>query len=267
MNLPEIPSLPFLTRDMFRFGRTAAIRLRVRVMANTPIDVLIKFATREGISEHLARYTGTGVVQTFNIGISEIPIFLSAVTETASIKQGDCYVSVDLQINQETVLTMCSGYVYNLHSISWPQTNNPDIIPGRGGIRFQNGEDPAAGVEIQDAVPAGQLWRLLSVRLQLVTDANVANRRVHLVTDNNSFTGVDIFGDQDQAASLTRNYTFACFGSIPDTLDDNDILVNIPNDIYILGSGFIITQTTNLQAGDNFSNATYCIEQLYTEEL
>jgi len=263
----NFPTLPFVTRDMLKFGRSAGLRLFISVVGRTTANLILRFATRDGISEHTIAYTGTGARQTFSVNITDIPMFLSLTTETFTVIQGDLYATVDLQINQETVQNLCSGYVYRLHSISWPISNNPDIIPNRGGIRMLNGANPAAGSEVADTVPAGQMWRILQFVVTLVTDANAANRRVHLQIDNNSFAGPDIFGSVDQAASTTRKYSFIVGGSALDEADDNDIIVPLPEHLYVLGSGSVNTVTTNLQAGDDFGFTMYCIEQLYTEEL
>lgn len=267
MDDDKIPKFPFVTRDMLRFGKSSQVRLFISVLGVTTTTLLLRFASREGVSEHRISYTGTGARQTFAFNISDIPMFLSLTTEDFSVNQGSIYATVDLQIDQETVQNLCSGYVYRLHSISWPISNNPDIVPGRGGIRMFNGANPAAGSEVSDTVPSGQMWRILQFVVTLVTDANVANRRVHLQINNNSFVGPDVFGSVDQAASTTRKYSFIVGGSPLDELDDNDIIVPLPEHLYVLGSGSVNTVTTNLQAGDDFGFTMYCIEQLYTEEL
>lgn len=68
--------------------------------------------------------------------------------------------------------------------------------------------DPAAGAEISHTVPAGKHWKLLSVAVPLVTSAVAGNRRVSLVFDD----GTNVFwrgiSPNDQAASLTHDYSW-----------------------------------------------------------
>lgn len=267
MDSPIIPDLPFIVREMLRFGKTANLSLRLTTQAIGTRTIIVRVLTRDGFSEFSQAYTGTGAAQSVNFALQDIPIFVSVVSETSTVNQGEIYCTLSLRFSDDIVYQLASGFVYRQRGISWPYTGNADIIPNRGGIRFVQGSNAAAGSEVSDTVPSGQLWKILSVRFTLVTDANAANRRVHLVTDNNSFPGVDVFGDVNQAANTTRNYTFYNIGSIPDRESDDDILVNLPADLYVLGSGSIITQTESLQAGDNFGVVTYCIEQLYMEEL
>lgn len=121
------------------------------------------------------------------------------------------------------------------------------------------GADPAAGVEISDAVPAGKQWRLISVLLQLVTNATVANRRPHVIVDD----GANVFhrraSNATQAASLTQNYLFA--GEGPEAAVRGTYVAD-PLPVQEIPAGARIkTVTENLQAGDNYGAPLYYVEE------
>lgn len=124
------------------------------------------------------------------------------------------------------------------------------------------GTDPAAGVEVADNVPAGEIWELISVRFVLVTDATVANREVRLfISDgsNNIFrSGTGVL----QVASLTINYFAAAFG-FRGALDNAglELAIPIPPGLILLPAYVLGTATFNLQAGDDFSFPLYNVRQ------
>lgn len=83
-------------------------------------------------------------------------------------------------------------------------------MPGTYGVRPQVviGTDPAAGDEIVETVPAGELWIVQSVVFQLVTDATAPVRAVALVFDDGANVHTRMPAATTQAASLTIIYTF-----------------------------------------------------------
>lgn len=118
---------------------------------------------------------------------------------------------------------------------------------------------PAAGAEISHTVPAGKIWRLLSARYELVTDATVSNRRTSLVIDDGATVIHRHVSNQVQAASLTYEYDWGVgrieaavrSGHVGDPL----VPLNLP-------AGYRIrTITENLQAGDDYSAAFLLVEE------
>jgi hypothetical protein len=122
--------------------------------------------------------------------------------------------------------------------------------------------DPAANVEISSTVPAGKVWELISARFTLVTDANVANRRVRLVFDDGTTTFLEIAAFADQAASLTRNYNFSQDSDVPATQPiASDFYNHLPGRLVLPAGYRIQTATTNRQAGDNFGAARLVVRE------
>ena len=85
----------------------------------------------------------------------------------------------------------------------------------------------------------------MGFKVELVTDANVANRNVHLVIENPTAIVFEWYGDLVQAASVTRQWYFSPIQRQPAAVDGTEIIVPIAPDIFISGESSIYTSTTN----------------------
>lgn len=257
---------PFLTRDMVRFGREAKLQIQIISQSRTSVNLTVRFFTREGISEFRHTNTGTGGEQTSTHDISDLPILLSVTNESGANLQGDAYVQCVLLMNGEQVYEMCAGYVYRRKGISWPGNASNDVIPGRSGIRSVIGTNPAAGQEIEEVVPNGQIWRILAVTFTLACDANAANRYIHVFFQDDN--GLKIVGRHNEfiTANQTRAVTVAPYGSETTDPQNTETFIMIPPEIYLPSLGTITTVTDSIQAGDNYSAPVILIEQFYTVE-
>jgi hypothetical protein len=125
-----------------------------------------------------------------------------------------------------------------------------------GGVsRVIPGTDPAANVEISEAVPANRLWLVRSVWAQLVTDGTAATRVVELVIDDGTQEFKRFPAVTGHAASLTRQYTWAPVGAgqAPPGATTTGMVGIFPPDLYLPAGFRIRTVTTNRQAGDNYA--------------
>ena len=117
------------------------------------------------------------------------------------------------------------------------------------------GTDPAAGVEIAEVVPAGEIWEIQSIRIDLVTDATAVNREVVLrFGDGTSFLLRAGSNGVLQAASLTFRYFVAAWEGLRGPLDAAglDIMIPIPR-LILYPAHTINTATVNLQGADDFA--------------
>lgn len=115
--------------------------------------------------------------------------------------------------------------------------------------------DPAANTEISYTVPAGQILFLQGASVQLVTDANVANRTVQLTIDDGTTVCQTFTSPSTQAASLTYTYSFTA-GAANATVLSNSVVVGIGTNLLLPPGYRIKTVTTNRQATDNFGAMT-----------
>ena len=127
----------------------------------------------------------------------------------------------------------------------------------------ENAANRDAGAEATITVPTSRTWKIHGIFVQLVTDANAADRRVHFEFVNQQGATLNTFGGADHAASLTRDYNVAKWGVIPDNIDDDDILIPLPQDIILASGSIIRTVTTNLQVGDDFGIMVLSTEQYF----
>lgn len=159
--------------------------------------------------------------------------------------------------------TLTAGYITAGNRIAWPGSPVRSSLEGPGFVRNILGTDPAAFFEIGISVPNNARWRLLALRVNLVTDATVANRQVQLQFDA-SGNGTYLFATaiNAQTASSTVTYQFGQFGSARATTFNNVQEIPIPPIILPAGST-IVSVTNNMQAGDNYGAPRILVEEWF----
>ncbi len=156
--------------------------------------------------------------------------------------------------------TLVQGYVTDTSRLAWPGSPLRSSIDGPGVIRSIAGTDPAAGAEIAEVVPANARWQLDTVRVELVTDATVANRTVTLIVDDGATTLASVTASAAQAASLTRQYQAYASGGAP-RLDGTVFYLPIPPELMLMGGFRVRTSTAGIVAGDNFGAPQLLVEE------
>jgi hypothetical protein len=121
------------------------------------------------------------------------------------------------------------------------------------------GSNPAAGAECSDTVPAGEFWVIKSILLQLVTDATVITRRVHVTLDDGTTAFTRKPSNASQAASLTQNYAIG--GNNPASAVIATYCSDPLPEFGLPAGSRIKTVTDNLQAGDNYAAPVYYVEK------
>jgi len=118
------------------------------------------------------------------------------------------------------------------------------------------GTVPAVAVDPTITVPLLEVWELESVEVQLVADANVANRDLQvIITDS---TGVEISSGPIDATSITASqtvtYHLAQYATVPaDTTTNHfDAIAKNPK-VIVPPGGIIKIVTALLQAGDQYT--------------
>jgi len=189
---------------------------------------------------------------------------LSIIASGATPQRGQTFVRVDVVRGQSSPIivlsTIAQGYVTATKRLAYPGSAIEDSLSGAGALRSIAGTDPAANVEISETVPTGTRWRLRSVRATLVSDANVANREVALQIDDGTTVYFEAASGANQAASLTRQYTFAPTAVRGAAATGTGILVAIADLLLAAGHRFG-TATTNRQATDNWGAPQYLVEE------
>lgn len=121
------------------------------------------------------------------------------------------------------------------------------------------GTDPAAGAEISETVPDGEVWELVAIRIRLVSDATVSSRTVRLAIDDGTSTFALLPSVSGQGASETRDHTFAVGAASLTGPNSTNAHVN-PLPPFVLPAGWKIgTDSINLQAGDDYAAPILCV--------
>lgn len=263
--MPEVvpTAFPFLTREMLAFGSSAKLELAVTTITDSATPVLVRGLTRAGVISMVHTPVLSLTRETTTIQVDDIPVMIAVTPIATAYKSGQMWASLSLVVNGDLVFPLVSGYISSAKGLSWPNSDLNDTTLDRGAVIEYQGSNPAAGLEADFTMTSGERIRLLAVRVTLVTDANVALRRVHLTIRPDGGNDFDIFGSTDQSVSVTRNYAFVQSGHVPDEIDDNDIIVPLPADIWLTGNGFLTTATTNLQATDNFGPLAFFGERYF----
>jgi hypothetical protein len=189
---------------------------------------------------------------------------LTAIVIGATPMIGQTFVRVDLVRGEgpgrSIHATLIQGPLTAFARAAWPGTPVQTTIGLPGAIRALAGTDPAANTEIQETVPAGARWRVLSLRAALVTDANAANREVAITFDDGTTVYAEAHSGVNHAASLTRQYAASRGGVRGAASTGTGILIAIPE--LVLPAGHRLgTNTTNRQAGDNWGAPHMLIEE------
>lgn len=237
------------------------LELRVDAWSLSDGDVLIRgFTQHEQINIRLTTTDDRANVGT-NLRITSIPIVLNVENDIFAAQRGDVYVKVTILLGGVAVYTLLAGYISQEVDLTWPPGIHQDMFSGRGSVRSISGTNPGANGEISETVPTNTMWRLIGFHFQLVTDANVATRRVILVIDDGSATLMRVEAPTSQAASQTRNYSWLSGQGSAGTSQVIDMEQALPTDLYLPQGFRIRTETDNLQVGDDFGAPRIFVEE------
>ena len=217
--------------------------------------------------QHTPVATRLGTASTFTLSPGRL-LNLSVYSIAGVARRGQCYVRLRLQHRKfgtpALMVMLAQGYVTSDGSLLWPGGSYHDSVAGRGFLCSVTGTDPAAGVEVIEAVPTNARWRLRTLRASLVTDVTAPARTVNLIVDDGTTTLLNFPGVTTQAASLTRTYNVAEYGFQP-TAVGTDIFFYIPFNLYLFQGWRIRTSTTALAAGDNWGAPQMEVEEWIEE--
>lgn len=261
---PEKPQpTPFISRDQLKFQEGKMFSVSIETQSSLVATLTVRGFTKEGPFRFLHTTTSTGAVATSVFRLPDIPIFLSVIDQTALFYPGECRAVCKLIVDGVAHATLCDGLVNVLKGIAWPVPTDYPSAQGKGAAWVVTTANPNANVEISYTFVEPFAMKLKSLRFQLVTDANVANRTVHVVLTKANGVVIELLPSVAQAASLTKNYSAAPYGDNTSLNEDNDITINMPADIWIESGYIISTTTTNRQVGDNYGAMAIELEAFF----
>lgn len=105
---------------------------------------------------------------------------------TVAVSRGQLYATaVVVSGESDPQADVASGYVYLGHPLRPGEFVEPGPSGGQGNTRSVRIANPAAGVELSQAVPTGTLWRFLSLHAPLTGGAAAFNSSL-IITDGTS---------------------------------------------------------------------------------
>lgn len=256
-------SFPFTVRDMLAFEHGAAFSLRIVSQSFSTAPLIIRGMTSEGLFSFLHIPTSNSVISTQDFRISDIPIWVSVTDKDGTMLQGDQYITLKMLINGDPLFELCAGFVYRQKSLSWPQNSTVDMRPGGAKLSVESGANADAGANATIVVPAGEIWKILSLEVQLVTSAVGGNRVARFGFDAAGAIGRTVISNQNQPASKSWTYALQ-IGSVAGSLfDDNTVALPLPHELYMLPGDNVYALIDTMDAGDNWGVMSVFVEKYF----
>lgn len=154
------------------------------------------------------------------------------------------------------------GYFEFHQPLQWPGGRAQSPFDGKGALRREVGDVPAAGAEWSISVPVGARWRPIALEVELVTSAAAGQRRLSVQGMRGADRLFRVVSPTTQAPSVTRQYHGAHWG-VPDVLAATFMPVNLPERIELVAGDTLESLTTALVAGDNYGAPILYVEEWY----
>ena len=257
-------SMNFLSKDILSYGPNTTFELIIKSKSTTGVSLRIAGGSKSSLISVRHETASDGTLKTTTHGIDDFPLFLSVDDPGLANVQGDTFVSISVRINKDISLPLVSGFVYELKPLTYPSNTMKDMIPNRGEFGTVLTADPDANDDISLTIPSNEIWRVMWIHVQLVTDATAGSRNLHLKFTEPNGAHIDVFPNAFQTASKTFDYSFAQYGGMAIGDDDTEIQVMLPDNIWLTPLSVISTLLKNDQSGDNFGPMTIMREKFYT---
>jgi len=255
-----------------QFFLTGEDRLRV-VSANSAAGVNLKVQWRTAIPsgeiiansvDHTPNTDRTTKRQDYELGsgsLLNVTIFAGSGTPLA----GQTYVMVQIVRGSGAAAivlgTILAGYVTAVQALGFPGSPIVSSVEGEPFLRTIIGTTPGAGSAIQEVVPAGARWEVLSWLFQLTTSVAVADRKPFVQYTASGLPFGIYLNFSTIPASSIGIFTFG--PTLESTSDPINGLYQGPWPARLLISGgqTIATSARNIQAADQFTNPNYVVRE------
>lgn len=163
--------------------------------------------------------------------------------------------------NFEELATLAAGPITAVHRLAWPGSPILSSIEGAGALRTISGTTPGVGAEVSETVPTGARWQLLQFAVTITTSATVANRVPFLVVDDGTNVLQQFGQGLATAASSTRRNYWTTGISMNATGFAGSAIQGFATTLMLLPGHRILTGTTALDAGDQYSLVRYTVRE------
>lgn len=258
--VPLPGSWPLVQNDLLlirAFNSVTALELSIQVLTQTQDGAM--HYTQQRFSPAIGRTVQTQVVR-LNAGYL---LSVAVHVLSGSADRGQVFVNCSLQRGAASdavpFLVLFSDYVVSDVPTSWPGAAVRQPTESRGRARFFTVNNPAAGADFSQAVPTNALWRLLSIRFQLTTDANAPTRTIQIQIDDGTDIAYRVSSETTQGASDTEIYQWMSAGGVSYARNDN--FQSLPEDLLLTDAHVIASNINTIQVADQLS-----LIELHVEE-
>jgi hypothetical protein len=257
----NLMSLPFLIRKMLQFDFAASFKLRIDTNSTGTGHFYVLGATRSGQFKYRVDTVYGTPTQTDVFQINDAPIYISIIDSDTTYTTTATYVQCSLQLNGDISNVLCSGYIDNGITISYPQTSVLPKTPLHTYPKIMTVAAPAAGNDVATNPAVGDLWRIHSLSVPLTTSATVANRYLEWKFK----FGTIIIAAAAQTVAQTAASTFQHVCQLPGASacqsGSNFITSPLPAELWMNNGIMVTTNVVNMQAADQLGQLTILIER------
>ncbi len=230
-----------------------------------PIVSLPNLATISVLSQTFT-LLGTRSPNQFLIPLSEGYLLSVDVSASAARTRGQTFVRVSIQpgvivaTQIQPVLPLFADYATLDTNIGWPGHRILNPTEGPGWLHSLQQGNPVAGADWALNVNVTARMRVRALAATLTTSAAVANRQVEIIVDDSVNTYYIDDVPANIVASTTTQITAADF-NVPTGIVTTILHASIPSDLILPNPHRIRSNTVNLQAGDQWSNIWFHVEE------
>ena len=153
----------------------------------------------------------------------------------------------------QIIAFLAADYCSQFQPVAWPYGPIRDSLDGPGALVDASVANPAAGADWAFINPNATRTRVLSVSAILTTSAAVANRQVQVRIRNGSAQSeYQVAASVNITASTTAQITFTT-GTPQSQIVATDIIIPLPDEVWLGPAQGLSVLTTGLQAGDQWS--------------
>lgn len=179
------------------------------------------------------------------------------------LARGQCYVNISVARSASGselyTQTLAGEYVDAAFWTPWPGANLRHAVDGPGYIATYQGSVPAAGANAVLNQPPHTRWRVMSVQVELTTNATAGNRYVNLDVFSGGTLVAALPAESVIIQSTQDSITWgAGMPVLADLLQTQGS--SLPEDMYISG-GVLKTGNQGVLATDQFSSLTALVEE------
>jgi hypothetical protein len=233
--------------------------------ANAPSPILQALASNTvQFGQRLISLGAAFTNQTISIVLGEGYLLSFNAIGGTSVDRGRTYIRAWLVRGllgvTNTFMTLFEDYISGNQSMSWPGGRMLNQTEGTGWVHSLQITTPAAGADWTFTLGGQQRLRIVSLEAQLAVANSGAARPVEVIVDDGANIYARMAANTTFPINATSQLNFSNSGT-PSTSISTDIYAQMPGMLLLPPSHRIRSNTTNIVAGDTWSNIWMLVEE------